>query len=218
MSVLMLIHSVQTSLYVFAASFTWTWSVQTADPKAVSTLPGGAEGGKGSTPAQHLAQRIWHPPCSGLDLGARGVAGSFLQCIPWCVGGHLSERGTCSCALGPLMQTKAKEVLGRIAAEHPPAPSGNTVGDPPPKVQGQFGYGMENLLAKAAVPALLSCLWPGSFASSLGVLSEWSPWLLPTSLTSGNREHLCAQGHCQVKSFGKGSGVHSLLCKMTAEG
>lgn len=80
-------------------------------------------------------------------------------------------------------------------------------------MQGQFVYGMENLLAKVvfAVPALLNYLWQVSlFASSLYVLSEWSPWLLPISVSSWEQMTPLLLQRPPV-SFGKGRAAHSLL-------
>lgn len=216
MSVLMLIHSVQTSLYVFAACL--YLNMKCADCRLKPCLPCQVvqrEGRVLPLPSTWPRGSDTHPAQAGLGSTWGQEASCSAFHVVW--EGISQREGPARVPLAT-DANQGKGSFGENCCRAPPAPNGNTVGDPPPKVQGQFGYGMENLLAKAAVPALLSCLWPGSFASSLGVPSEWSPWLLPTSLTSGNREHLCAQGHCQVKSFGKGSGVHSLLCKMTAEG
>lgn len=148
--------------------------------------------GNGSNTAQHFPQRICHPHCLGWSVCGLCspwgvVAGSLLQCIPYCLGGYFAvqfpQQGTlsmCPWATGANQSNgdncyKALLILrGMVWETHTQ------------KVKGQFVYGTENLLTKVvfAAPALLTHLWQVTlFPSSLSVLWEWSPWLLPISVS-----------------------------------
>lgn len=186
----------------------------------------------GSNTAQHLPQRIWHPHCgwSVCWLWSRPgvVAGSFLQWIPYYLGGHLPvqfpQKGTVfTCSRATLMQSKAQGSDGDNCCKAPSWSERECSGRHTQKMQGQFLYGTENFLAKVVfvVSALLNCLWQVSFMFSWNgphgcCLSQWHCG--NRGLFCCSRGHPCAQMHCQVKSFGKGWGVHSLHCKMAAEG
>lgn len=155
---------------------------------------------------------VWAWSVCWLRSASDEVAGSLLQCIPYCLRGHISIQSPqkdilfmCPWATD---QTKAGEVVGTTVIEHPADSNGNARETHAQKMQGQFMYGMKNLLAKMefAVPALLNYLWQVSlFASSLCVLSEWSPWVLPISVTSWEKttplllqSHLWALGKEKV--------------------
>lgn len=220
----MLIHSVQTSLYMFATYLYLDTKCKDCRTQShvcfakscrwrgtVLTLPSTCPRGSDTHTAWGWSVCWLWSTCGGRKL----LAVHSILCGRASFSPVSSERDPVHAPLGHWCKPRQRKFWGQLLQSTLLLPMGTLWETPTQKVQGQVGYGMGNLLAKGvfAVPALLNCLWQGSFASSLDVLSEWSLWLLPISDTSGNRGHLCAQGHCQVKSFGKGWGVHSFTVK-----
>lgn len=150
--------------------------------------------GNGSNTAQYLPQRIWHPHCLGLvslltleyiGCGDRKPYSAFHSVREGIFQSSFLRKGPCSCALGPLWcKAKQGEWWGQLLKRS--WSKWECPGRHTQKMQGEFAYGMENLLTRVvfAVPALLNYLWQGSLlASSLYALSQWSLCLLPTWAT-----------------------------------
>lgn len=154
--------------------------------------------GNGSNTAQHLSQRVWRPHCLGLvclwAVESIRCGGWKLLAVHSTLPGRASwgiqfpQKGTLSLCPWATEANHSKGIDGDTCYRAAPDPGGNALGDTHSEDERA-----ENLPAKVvfAVAALLTHLWRVSLlASSLSVLWEWSPWLLPLS-HHGNRGLLC---------------------------